>query len=476
MLSFMTKKLLTLILTLYILGNIQAQVFLSNHALISIENKALLSVRGDLINHANGFIYNTDTIDLIGDWQNDNAANAMDSTYSGIVRLTGSNQTIKGIYPTYFYSLSLENTGIKYALLDQYAYGKLLLNDRELNMNTATFYVKNPLLNAVSNTDGFVSSTNDGGLERNMNSIGTYIFPLGSSSSGILYRPISITTKDNLFQVYKAGMTNNDATSDGFDRDLKERFICTINPAFYHRIYKQTTTNPVNLDFMYMSTDGTFNDIAHWDNTTNWLNTDTTTAMTSAPFQVIRLLNWTDFTDQPFALAYSTAPFGLAGNDTSIYLGTSLQLLTDANSNAVWSPDYNISCINCENPIVNPDSTTTYYVTTDRSDGCKNIDTIRVTVIPSLDNLEIFIPNVITPNSDGSNDYWNIRALEQFPNNEVIILNRWGDQIFVKKPYDNSFNGTLWGKELPEGTYYYLVKIQVNEDKKTFDGPLTIIR
>ena len=476
MLLFMIRRNLLIIVCFCLIQAINAQVFISNNTLLSIENKALLSVRGDIINNNEGFIYNSDTIDLIGNWQNDNANNALDSNYMGIVRFSGEDQTIKGTYPTNFYSISLENTGTKYALINQYAYGKLLLNDRELNMNANTFYVINPSIDAVANTSGFVSSIVDGGLKRNMNSIGNYIFPLGSSISGTLYRPISIQTKDNFFQIYKAGLNASDASVDGYDRDNKQAFICSINPNYYYRIYKETATNPVDIDFMYASTDGVFNNIAHWDNTAIWLKADTPSLLTSVPFQIIRIKDWNDFDDKPFALAYTTSPFGLAGNDTSIYLGSTIQLVTDANSNAVWAPDYNISCINCENPIVSPDTSITYFVMTERSDGCKNIDSIRVTVIPSVDNLQIFIPNLITPNSDGSNDFWYIQALEQFPNNEVVVLNRWGDQVFVKKPYDNSFDGTLWGQKLPEGTYYYLVKIKVNEDSKTFDGPLTIIR
>jgi gliding motility-associated-like protein len=444
--------------------------------MMSVTDRAMLSVRGNIINRSEGFIYNSDTINLIGDWQNDNSANACDSTYAGIVRFTGDNQELNGIYPTHFYYLSLENTGIKTAQVDQNAYGKLLLNDRELAVNSHTVFVKNSNINSVNNTTGFVSSTDDGGLQRDMNQLGAYLFPLGSSITGTLYRPIVVNTKDNIYQVYKAGLSNNDASSDGYDREIKERFICTINNLYYHRIYKNTSTSPVNIDFWYEPTDGNFNNIAHWDNTSIWQKADTSIQTTSGIFLVTSIKDWDDFNEKPFALAYTTAPFGLAGNDTSIYLGASIQLNTDASAIVTWSPDYNLSCTACPNPIANPDTTMFYYVSSERQDACKNIDTIKITVIPSLDNLEIFIPNTITPNGDGANDKWVIRALEQFPNNEVIVLNRWGDQIFTKKPYDNSFDGTLWGQDIPEGSYYYLVKIKVDSDTKTFDGPLTIIR
>lgn len=459
-----------------VLNGVKAQVFLSNNSVVSLSENALLSVRGDIINQSNGFFYNSDTIDLIGNWDNRNGANAMDSSYRGIVRFTGINQNISGTYPTHFYHLSLENAGTKYMLNDNKSYGQLRLNDREFDVSSHTFIVRNAAAGAVENTTGFVSSTDDGGLERVINSVGSYLFPLGSSVGGTIYRPIVIQSKSSDLQIYKSGMTRKDPSTDGFDRTKKQRFLCQVNDQFYHRIYKSTATASVDIDFWYEPTDGNFNTISHWDNTSTWLKPDTAAVSTSGIYIVSRLYDWSDFDEKPFALAYGSAPFGLAGNDTSIYLGASVQLNTDNGLVTTWSPEYNISCVNCAAPVVKPDTSTYYYVNTERQDGCVNSDTIFITVIPSIDNLDVFIPNMITPNGDGANDVWLIKALEQFPNNEVIILNRWGDQIFVRKPYDNSFNGTLWGKELPEGTYYYLVKVHVNEDTKTFDGPLTIIR
>lgn len=462
--------------SLFLITKALAQPTLSNNSPLSVVDGALLSVRGDIINRSQGFIYNSDTIDLIGDWQNENAASACDTNYSGVVRFTGANQELKGLYSTNFYHLSLQNTGIKNAQIDQQVYGRLLLNDRELAANSYTIGVRNASIDAVESSLGFVSSSNDGGLERRMNSIGSYFYPLGSSATGLLYRPVYIQTKDAVFQLYKAGLSAVDASVDGFDREQKERYICGINNQYYHRLYKNTATGPVDIDFWYEPTDGNFNSVAHWDDVLIWKKTDTNTLSTSGIYLVARIQDWNDFDTKAFALSYGTAPFGLAGVDTSIYLGASIQLNTDDDANAVWSPDYNLSCTACYNPIASPDSSITYYVNTERKDGCKNIDTVRITVIPTIDQVDLFIPNVITPNADGANDSWIIRALEQFPDNEVLLLNRWGDQIFVKKPYDNSFDGTLWGKNLPEGTYYYLVKINVGTEKKTFDGPLTIIR
>ncbi|RMG76862.1 MAG: gliding motility-associated C-terminal domain-containing protein, partial [Bacteroidetes bacterium] len=64
---------------------------------------------------------------------------------------------------------------------------------------------------------------------------------------------------------------------------------------------------------------------------------------------------------------------------------------------------------------------------------------------------------IITPeNQDGLNDVLFIKDLNQFPNNSLIIYNRWGSVVFEAAPYDNSWDGTRNGKRLPEADYYYV--------------------
>ncbi|HWB62954.1 MAG TPA: gliding motility-associated C-terminal domain-containing protein, partial [Chitinophagales bacterium] len=107
--------------------------------------------------------------------------------------------------------------------------------------------------------------------------------------------------------------------------------------------------------------------------------------------------------------------------------------------------------------------------------GCKATDSVRVMVRDKPFSL-FFIPNAITPNGDGYNDVWFIRDLADYPQNEVRIINRWGDEVFYQAPYQNNWGGTWNGQDLPGGTYYYILKIRYNGQDMKFDGPLTIIR
>ena len=89
----------------------------------------------------------------------------------------------------------------------------------------------------------------------------------------------------------------------------------------------------------------------------------------------------------------------------------------------------------------------------------------------------VTIPTGITVNEDGVNDVWILDGLDLFPDNEIIITNRWGETVFDASPYNNDWGGKSNGKELPQGTYYYLLIVNDgngNESKLT--GSIHIIR
>ena len=80
---------------------------------------------------------------------------------------------------------------------------------------------------------------------------------------------------------------------------------------------------------------------------------------------------------------------------------------------------------------------------------------------------EIKIPNIFTPNSDNSNDYFEILGL--FPNSTLFIYNRWGTLVYESMDYDNLWNGTdQAGNALVEGVYTYLFIDHKNEKHHGF--------
>lgn len=84
------------------------------------------------------------------------------------------------------------------------------------------------------------------------------------------------------------------------------------------------------------------------------------------------------------------------------------------------------------------------------------------------------IPTLFTPNGDGLNDVFEIRGLEQYDQNTLIIVNRWGNEVYHQTNYQNNWAGD----GLNEGTYYYVLRVKNNADTdwKTFKGYTTLIR
>ncbi|MDX2003532.1 MAG: gliding motility-associated C-terminal domain-containing protein [Chitinophagales bacterium] len=161
----------------------------------------------------------------------------------------------------------------------------------------------------------------------------------------------------------------------------------------------------------------------------------------------------------------------------TIYLGQSVEIFVTVVSSVdsmtyEWEPTSGLNCTDCFNPTASPEQTTAYMVTaTDTATGC--IDTAFFTVIVK-DDQNIFVPNAITPNGDGINDVWVIRDLEIFPDNEIIIMNRWGDEVFRASPYMNNWGGTYNNKLLPAATYYYVLKL--NNISEAVTGSITIVK
>ena len=83
---------------------------------------------------------------------------------------------------------------------------------------------------------------------------------------------------------------------------------------------------------------------------------------------------------------------------------------------------------------------------------------------------EVEIPQFYTPNGDGTNDFFEIRNLVIYPNNTLKIFNRWGDLVYEKENYDNSWGGesNSNSNELPSGTYFYVFDIKDKESKTGF--------
>ncbi len=86
--------------------------------------------------------------------------------------------------------------------------------------------------------------------------------------------------------------------------------------------------------------------------------------------------------------------------------------------------------------------------------------------------INIKIPNAMSPNGDGINDYFKIYNLESYPDNELVVIDRRGKVVYRCKNYQND-----WSAEgIPDGVYYFRLLIKHPSNSKINQGTLTIIR
>jgi gliding motility-associated-like protein len=68
-----------------------------------------------------------------------------------------------------------------------------------------------------------------------------------------------------------------------------------------------------------------------------------------------------------------------------------------------------------------------------------------------------------------------IKGLLEYPNNEIIIFNRWGNVVYQKQGYLNDWTGentnnfSTGNGQLPEGTYFYIINLN-DENGSKFQG------
>ncbi|SDH27271.1 T9SS type B sorting domain-containing protein [Chitinophaga filiformis] len=85
---------------------------------------------------------------------------------------------------------------------------------------------------------------------------------------------------------------------------------------------------------------------------------------------------------------------------------------------------------------------------------------------------DLYIPNVVTANGDGKNDYFMVRGIEQYPGSVLEIYNRWGNQVYYSGNYSNNWGGA----GLSAGIYYYVLKINMSRTVKVYKGYIELIQ
>ncbi len=172
-------------------------------------------------------------------------------------------------------------------------------------------------------------------------------------------------------------------------------------------------------------------------------------------------------------LPYTVTPIQAeAGEDQFIQIGEQANLSGSGIGSPTWTPGSSLTSTTSFGTIATPEGTTEYFLTVENN-GCFATDSVTV-----------FVGEVITifsgfsPNNDNINDRWHIINSELFPNMEVTIYDRSGQQVFTAVNYSSEeqwWDGTSRGRDLPVSTYFYVVRLN-DENNSEFRGQVNLIR
>jgi gliding motility-associated-like protein len=118
---------------------------------------------------------------------------------------------------------------------------------------------------------------------------------------------------------------------------------------------------------------------------------------------------------------------------------------------------------------------TTFTITvrvTDRDGNTLDKVFIIKRIRTSVSEIEVY--NTFTPNGDGINDTWGIPEMRFYEGTIVQVFERSGKRLFYTEDPDQRWDGTYKGKELPVGSYYWI--LEVKETGEVRKGILNLLR
>lgn len=144
------------------------------------------------------------------------------------------------------------------------------------------------------------------------------------------------------------------------------------------------------------------------------------------------------------------------GSDFTIRILPVENSFDSSTSTFLWSGPNSFSSTDSQIVITNQ-QTGSYNVTVTNTDSCSTTKSIEV--VSTLCD----IPNLITPNNDGSNDSFDLSG---FDINRFQVYSRWGRLVYEEYNYSNGWRGqNMQNEPLPDSTYYYLFTLSNGEEK-----------
>jgi len=174
------------------------------------------------------------------------------------------------------------------------------------------------------------------------------------------------------------------------------------------------------------------------------------------------------------------------GNSKGVFNFSDYETLVKINSSdAVSFFESQVNAQNNVNPILN---STNYialstpkiiYIRLDNGGGCYSITSF----VLNAKNCPPVVNNFVSPDNDGYNDTFHIEGLKDiFLNHKISIYNRWGKLVWTGNNNSNEWDGfannglLIDEKQIPSGTYYYVIELNDAEYNEPLTGYLYLTK
>lgn len=165
-----------------------------------------------------------------------------------------------------------------------------------------------------------------------------------------------------------------------------------------------------------------------------------------------------------------------SADPTQVIEGGSAQLTATGLVNFLWTPADVLNDPAIASPVATPLGTTVFTVVGTDANGCTGTATVEVSVKGDFIVNKLGPSKFISPdNGDAINNFWQVENILNYPQCSVTIYDDKGIMVYDAKPYNNDWDGTYRGRQLPDGVYYYIIRCD-GEENNPRSGSITVLR
>ena len=162
-------------------------------------------------------------------------------------------------------------------------------------------------------------------------------------------------------------------------------------------------------------------------------------------------------------------------NDTVIEAGTVLTYDIDLDTSqwaVLWTPSEIFDCNSCTSVKIQVKTTTEISLSMTHISGC----TYQRVFIIDINERQLYIPDIFTPDGDGINDLWKIQSPYGIDIISCKIFDRWGELLYLSDK-NIAWDGTFKGKNVSQGVYVYVIEYRDGSgEKHIVSGDITVVR